>query len=98
MAMVHCRECGAKISETAGSCPKCGARQSGGGSGATKKVNWGIALLLSIFVGYFGVDRFYMGQIGLGIVKFITAGGFLIWWVIDIILIATKKVKGVEFE
>ncbi len=28
MAMVHCRECGKKISETASSCPSCGARQS----------------------------------------------------------------------
>lgn len=97
MAMVHCRECGTKISESASSCPKCGARQSGGG-GAPKKVNWAVALVLSVFLGWLGADRFYMGQIGLGIVKLITMGGFLFWWVIDVILIALKKVNGVEFE
>ena len=49
------------------------------------------ALLLSIFLGSIGVDRFYLGYIGLGIVKLITCGGFGIWSLIDIILIAVAK-------
>ena len=49
------------------------------------------ALLLSIFLGSIGVDRFYLGYIGLGIVKLITCGGFGIWSLIDIILIAVDK-------
>ena len=49
------------------------------------------ALLLSIFLGSIGVDRFYLGYIGLGIVKLITCGGFGIWSLIDIILIAVNK-------
>jgi hypothetical protein len=53
---------------------------------------WLIALLLSVLVGSFGVDRMYLGQIGLGIIKLVTCGGFGIWWIIDIILIATNKV------
>ena len=52
---------------------------------------WLIALLLSVLVGSFGVDRMYLGQIGLGIIKLVTCGGFGIWWIIDIILIATDK-------
>ena len=49
------------------------------------------ALILSILLGELGVDRFYLGNVGLGILKLITAGGFGIWWLIDLILIATGK-------
>jgi TM2 domain-containing membrane protein YozV len=51
------------------------------------------ALILSILLGELGIDRFYMGYIGLGILKLLTAGGFGIWWLIDVILIATKQLK-----
>ena len=52
-----------------------------------------LSILLSIFIGTFGVDRFYIGDIGLGIGKLLTAGGCGIWWLIDIFLIvdATKQ-------
>ncbi len=52
-----------------------------------------VALLLSIFLGQLGVDRFYMGYIGTGILKLITLGGCGIWWLIDVILIATKNLN-----
>jgi TM2 domain-containing membrane protein YozV len=57
---------------------------------APKKLNWIVTLILSILFGGFGVDRFMIGQIGLGILKLITCGGFGIWYLVDIILIATK--------
>lgn len=41
------------------------------------------ALILSVLLGYLGVDRFYIGDIGLGVVKLLTAGGFGIWTVLD---------------
>ena len=70
-----------------------------GSSGKTPK-NWIAALILSILVGSLGVDRFYMGYIGTGILKLITFGGLGVWWIIDLILIATKhdfaKVQWVE--
>jgi hypothetical protein len=50
-----------------------------------------IALLFSIFLGYLGIDRFYMGQVGMGIGKLLTGGGCLVWWLIDVILIATRS-------
>lgn len=62
------------------------------------KKNWIAALLLSVLVGSFGVDRFYLGKVGTGILKLVTFGGFGIWWLIDIIMIATRTIKDVEWE
>ena len=65
-----------------------------------KDKKWIVALLLSILIGGLGIDRFYLGYIGTGILKLITLGGLGIWWLIDLILIATKhdfaKVNWIE--
>ena len=55
-----------------------------------KKVNWVLVLVMSVVFGGLGVDRFIMGKVGTGILKLITLGGLGIWWIIDLILIATK--------
>jgi hypothetical protein len=59
--------------------------------------NFIVALLLSIFLGSIGVDRFYLGNVGLGILKLLTGGVFGILYIIDIVLIATKNIKGVNW-
>lgn len=53
--------------------------------------SWTTTLILSILLGSLGVDRFYLGYTGLGILKLITCGGCGIWSLIDIILVATDK-------
>lgn len=70
-------------------------------AGVFSKRDWLVALLLSVFLGVLGVDRFYIGKVGTGILKLLlnlatlfTFG--LIWVVIDIILIATKKLSDKE--
>jgi len=85
-----CQNCGAETIATQEICVKCGVRLVGG-AGAGEK-DWLTALLLSIFLGYFGVDRFYMGYIGLGILKLLTCC-VPVWWIIDVIMIATNSLK-----
>lgn len=43
------------------------------------------AILSSMF-GYWGVDRFYLGKVGTGILKLITFGGFGLWFLVDVII------------
>jgi hypothetical protein len=58
--------------------------------------NYLLAVAFSYFFGSFGVDRFYLGYTGTGVLKLLTLGGLGIWHLVDMLLIAfgKKKAKG----
>lgn len=61
--------------------------------GLFSEKEWIVALLLSFLLGYLGVDRFYLGQVWLGVLKLVSIGGFGIWWIIDLVMIATGSMR-----
>ncbi|HEY7424759.1 MAG TPA: TM2 domain-containing protein [Gemmataceae bacterium] len=63
---------------------------------AGEQKSWTTALVLSILLGGWGVDRFYLGYVGLGVLKLITGGGCGIWWLIDWIRIANGSLTDAE--
>lgn len=56
-----------------------------------------VMLIISIFLGGWGVDRFMMGDIGMGVLKLLTGGLCGILWLVDLITIM-NKVKEMNFN
>ena len=52
-----------------------------------------VALVFSVLVGVLGIDRFYIGDTGLGVLKLITGGGLGVWWLVDMFVISDKTKK-----
>ena len=49
--------------------------------------SWGTTLFLACTLGFLGAHRYYVGKIGSAIIQTLTAGGFIIWLLIDVISI-----------
>lgn len=52
-----------------------------------------VTWILSLLLGGLGIDRFYLGKIGTGILKLVTGGGAGVWWLIDLILTLAGAAK-----
>lgn len=55
----------------------------------------GTILILSVILGYLGVDRFMLGDMGMGLLKLFTFGGCGVLWLIDIF---TSKQRTGDFN
>ncbi|BCW59535.1 TM2 domain-containing protein [Arthrobacter sp. StoSoilB20] len=65
------------------------------GTGAPAK-SFMVTWILSLLLGGLGVDRFYLGKIGTGIAKLLTAGGLGIWSIVDLIITLTGNARDKE--
>lgn len=63
---------------------------TGGNKSSKNKM---VALILALFLGYFGADRFYLGHTGMGLLKLFTFGGFGIMWLVDFFMILSGSLK-----
>jgi TM2 domain-containing membrane protein YozV len=62
----------------------------------TPTVNGNHVLLAAVLGGSLGLDRFMLGQTGLGVLKLLTCGGLGLWRLIDVVLIVTGNMKDAQ--
>lgn len=100
-----CEQCGTRLESDAQFCAKCGAKTGADSiqSQTVQEPDQSIpsessksskaTFLFCIFLGMFGVHRFYVGKIWTGLLMLISLGAFGVWVVIDLILIVKNKFK-----
>jgi TM2 domain-containing membrane protein YozV len=96
---MFCHNCGNELKSDAAFCGACGTKANEVSVPQAQRDNqqqelisdfdWQTTLLFCAILGYLGVHRFYVGKIWTGLLKLLTLGGCFIWWIVDIIMIAT---------
>ncbi len=83
---VFCVKCGTKVPENVKFCPSCGAPVSSGTASDGKRKDKTVTGLLAIFLGYLGIQYFYLGKTTAGILSIvISLCSCGIWGVITLI-------------
>ena len=54
------------------------------------------AILLCFFLGSLGIHRFYLGYTLIGVIQLLTFGGFIIWAIVDLIMLIIGSLKDYE--
>ena len=62
----------------------------------TSRCSRAIALILTLLLGFVGAHRFYVGRTGTAFAMLFTLGGLGIWWLIDIVIVASGQLKDNE--
>ncbi len=101
METKYCTNCGRAIQPSEfrsanGTCAECEAKAGANAKTAQNgqqysERDWLVTLLFSIFLGYLGIHRFYVGKIGTGILWLLTGGCLGIGALVDIIMVATEN-------
>lgn len=94
--MFYCTKCGHLMHQSARACPECGAPSSVQGWSDISDRSRLTALLLCIFLGIFGVHRFYVGRMGTGILWLLTGGLFGVGVVYDLAIIASGEFEDAD--
>lgn len=56
----------------------------------------GVALAMAVLLGPFGAHRFYVGRNGSGALMLVTVGGLGIWWLYDLIMVASGSFQDAD--
>lgn len=54
-------------------------------------------VIFSVVVGVLGIDRFMLGDVGLGVLKLLTCGGLYIWFIVDWFMVVNRA-KEINYE
>jgi TM2 domain-containing membrane protein YozV len=93
----YCHACASVLDARAEICPKCGVRQQNALAGGLATTPSGksriAAALFAFFLGGFGVHKFYLGQVGMGILYLVFCWTFIpaIVGLIEAIILFTQS-------
>lgn len=102
----YCSNCGKLINQNVEICPNCGIHQiyqipvynnvRRERDPNLSDKDWLTTLLLCLFLGYFGIHRFYTNNTGIAVGQLFTGGGCGIWATVDLIFLITGNYKDGE--